>query len=55
MDNCCDEIQGIKCSVNDINQRIIPIQYINDVLVVDGPLSVQTLYASNAVIVGDVD
>lgn len=47
MDNCCQEIQDIKCSVNNINQRIVPIQYINNTLVIQGDVEIETLTANN--------
>lgn len=47
MDNCCQEIQDIKCSVNNISQRIIPIQYIDDKLVIEGTVVIGSLTANN--------
>lgn len=42
MKTCCQELQDIKCSIPDINERIAPIEYINNNLVVNTTVSVKT-------------
>jgi len=39
--NCCQSVQIVDCNVQEILRRIEPIQYVDDVLVVNAPMSVQ--------------
>jgi hypothetical protein len=42
MKTCCQDLQEIKCSIPDIQNRISPIEYVNGVLVVNTSISVET-------------
>lgn len=48
MNTCCRNIKQIKCSTVKINERIVPIQYINDTLVVEAPM-----FINNNLSIGD--
>jgi len=52
MKNCCQDIQDMDCSVNSILQRITPIDYIDNVLVINSPATANTSVEMNGVVIG---
>jgi len=42
MKTCCQDLQDIQCSIPSINERIFPIDYNNDTLMVNTAISVET-------------
>lgn len=41
MKTCCQDIQDIQCSIPAIQERIVPIDFINNTMVVDSAISVE--------------
>lgn len=52
METCCEDIRNLNCSIQNIIQRITPIEYIDNVLVVNSPVSVNTSATINNVVIG---
>ena len=48
----CQSINSIHCSIGDILQRITPIKYIDNVLVINSPMSVGTSLYLDSVSIG---
>jgi len=40
--SCCQNVPQVACAIEEILNRIEPIQYVNDTLVINSPLSVET-------------
>jgi len=55
METCCQNIQDMDCSINNILQRITPIDYIDNVLVFNSPVSVDTSVTIDNVVIGGQD
>lgn len=57
--NCCQNVPSVDCDVQEILQRIEPIQYVDGVLVVDAPVSAQSaVYINNqplTIVSGDLE
>jgi len=47
--NCCQSVQTVDCSVQEILRRIEPIQFVGGVLTINSPISVEnnTVYINN--------
>lgn len=52
MEICCGDTMTMDCLINDIIQRITPIEYIDDTLVVNSSVSVNTSVSINDVVIG---
>lgn len=55
METCCQNIQDMDCSINNILQRITPIDYIDNVLVINSPVAVDTSVTIDNVVIGGQD
>lgn len=57
--NCCQTVPNVDCNVQEILRRIEPIQYVDGVVVVNGPVSVQdAVYIDNkalTLVAGDLE
>lgn len=52
METCCENIQSINCSINSILQRITPIEFIDNTMVINSELSVDTYVSIDGVEIG---
>ena len=52
METCCQDIRDMDCSIHSILQRITPMDYIDNVLVVSSPLSTNTSLTIDNVVIG---
>lgn len=51
METCCQDIPDIACAIVGINERIVPLEYTDNTLIIDSPLLVEnTLTIGGAVI-----
>jgi len=52
METCCGDIRDMDCSINNILQRITPIEFIDNVFIVNSPVSVNTSLEIDGVAIG---